>query len=88
MPLRSLCLPKFPECWESCGSCAAGDVFILEISVRPGDIIERDATILTLETGKVALDIPSPWSGKIVEIHVTEGDTVDEGALLATLEED
>lgn len=88
MPLRSLYLPKFPECWESCGSCAAGDVFILEISVRPGDIIERDATILTLETGKVALDIPSPWSGKIVEIHVTEGDTVDEGALLATLEVD
>ena len=41
---------------------------------------------LTLETGKVALDIPSPAAGRVVAIHVTEGDTVDEGALLASLE--
>jgi len=33
-----------------------------------------------------ALDIPSPGAGQVVEIHVTEGDTVDEGALPATLE--
>lgn len=81
-------MPKYPECWESCGSCAAGTVFILELLVRPGDVIERDDTILTLETGKVALDIPSPWAGRIVEVHVIEGDTVGEGALLATLEAD
>jgi biotin carboxyl carrier protein len=86
MNLRSIHLPKFPECWESCGSCAAGNVFILELLVAPGDRVERDDTILTLETGKVALDIPSPWAGKIVSVHVIEGDTVDEGALLATLE--
>ncbi|PKO88325.1 MAG: dihydrolipoamide acyltransferase [Betaproteobacteria bacterium HGW-Betaproteobacteria-12] len=87
MQLRSIHLPKFPECWESCGSCAAGNVFILELLVQPGAIVDRDETILTLETGKVALDIPSPWAGRIVEIHVIEGDTVGEGALLATLEE-
>ena len=49
-------------------------------------MIERDDNLLTLETGKVALDIPSPHAGRVVEIHVTEGDTVDEGALLVTLE--
>lgn len=86
MRLRSIHMPKFPECWESCGSCAAGSVFILELQVQPGDVIERDDTILTLETGKVALDIPSPWAGRIVEVHVTAGDTVGEGVLLATLE--
>jgi biotin carboxyl carrier protein len=47
--------------------------------------VERDDNILTLETGKVALDIP-PYAGRVIEIHVTEGDTVDEGAPLITLE--
>lgn len=53
--------------------------------MQVGDWVERDETILTLETGKVALDIPSPYSGRVVEVHVTAGDTVDEGMLLATL---
>lgn len=87
MSCFSVRMPKYPECWESCGSCASGNVFILELLVKVGDTIERDDNILTLETGKVALDIPSPRAGRIVEIHVTEGDTVDEGALLVTLEE-
>jgi len=79
-------MSKYPECWSSCGSCASGDVFILELLVNIGDRVERDDNILTLETGKVALDIPSPYAGRVLEIHVTEGDTVDEGALLITLE--
>ena len=79
-------MPKYPECWSSCGSCASGDVFILELLVAVGDMVARDDNILTLETGKVALDIASPYAGKVVKIHVTAGDTVDEGALLVTLE--
>jgi pyruvate/2-oxoglutarate dehydrogenase complex dihydrolipoamide acyltransferase (E2) component len=79
-------MPKYPECWSSCGSCANGNVFILELLVNIGDMVERDDNILTLETGKVALDIPSPYAGRVTEIHVTAGDTVDEGALLVTLE--
>ena len=79
-------MPKYPECWQSCGSCASGDVFILELLVRPGDMIARDDNLLTLETGKVALDIPSPQAGRVLAIHVTAGDTVDEGAPLVTLE--
>ena len=79
-------MPKYPECWSSCGSCASGDVFILELLVKVGEEVLRDDNILTLETGKVALDIPTPYAGRVVEIHVIEGDTVDEGALLITLE--
>ena len=79
-------MPKYPECWQSCGSCASGDVFVLELLVKVGDVIARDDNVLTLETGKVALDIPSPAAGRVVAIHVTAGDTVDEGALLASLE--
>ena len=79
-------MPKYPECWSSCGSCASGNVFILELLVKAGNIVARDDNILTLETGKVALDIPTPHAGRVIEIHVTEGDTVAEGALLVTLE--
>ena len=81
-------MPRYPECWESCGSCAAGEVFILEVLVGVGDFLNFDDAILTLETGKVALDIPSPKMGRVVEIHVTAGDTVDEGAPLVTLATD
>jgi len=79
-------MPKYPECWQICGSCASGDLFILELLVKTGDIIQCDDNLLTLETGKVALDIPSPVAGRVSEIHVTEGDAVDEGVLLVTLE--
>ena len=86
MRAKFIRMPKYPECWESCGSCASGNVFILEILVKAGDLVACDETILTLETGKVALDIPSPHAGRVLVIHVTEGDTVAEGALLVTLE--
>ena len=86
MSTISVHMPKYPECWSSCGSCANGNVFILELLVAVGDVVERDDNLLTLETGKIALDIPSPYAGRVMEIHVTEGDTVDEGALLVTLE--
>lgn len=79
-------MPKYPECWQTCGSCASGDVFVLELLAKVGDVIARDDNVLTLETGKVALDIPSPAAGRVVAIHVTAGDTVAEGALLASLE--
>jgi pyruvate/2-oxoglutarate dehydrogenase complex dihydrolipoamide acyltransferase (E2) component len=79
-------MPKYPECWQSCGSCASGDVFVLELLVKSADVIARDDNVLILETGKVAIDIPSPAAGRVVAIHVTAGDTVAEGALLASLE--
>jgi pyruvate/2-oxoglutarate dehydrogenase complex dihydrolipoamide acyltransferase (E2) component len=82
----SVHMPMYPECWESCGSCASGDVFILEVLVQPGDIVQRDDNILTLETGKVALDIPTPYAGRVREVCVAAGDAVDAGALLVVLD--
>ena len=85
MKTSEIRMPKYPECWESCGNCANGDIFILEVLVNVGDYVQRDDTILTLETGKVALDIPSPKSGQVQAVHVTAGDHVVEYALLLTL---
>ena len=79
-------LPKYPECWESCGNCGSGEVTVDDVLVLPGDTIERDDTILVLETGKVALDIPSPQSGKVLELFVAAGEKVVERQLILTLE--
>lgn len=81
-------LPKFPECWETCGNCGQGEVLVLEVQVSPGDTIRHDDTLIVLETGKVALDIASPYAGTVVEVCVNEGDTVSEGALVAVIEPD
>lgn len=58
-------MPKYPECWSNCGSCASGDIFVLDVFVNPGDHIECEDNIISIETGKVALDIPTPWSGTV-----------------------
>ena len=44
-------MPKYPECWETCGNCAQGEVFVLEMLVAPGDHVVEDDNVLTLETG-------------------------------------
>lgn len=83
---REVRMPKYPDCWETCGSCASGDVVVLEVLVAPGQTVGFDDAVLTLETGKVALDIPSPHAGRVVEVFVRAGDPVAEGQLLMTIE--
>lgn len=81
-------IPRFPECWEACGSCGQGEVLIDDICALPGDRVERDDTLVVLETGKVALDIPSPHAGVLLELHVAAGESVGEGALIAIIDAD
>ena len=83
--ILELRIPKFPECWESCGNCAAGDVVIDDVLVFPDDEVARDETLIVLETGKVALDIPAPQAGRIVEVCVAPGDRIGEGDVYMTL---
>ncbi len=79
-------LPKYPECWSSCGNCGSGLLSIDDVLVFPGDRVNRDDTLLVLETGKVALDIPSPHTGTVVDLFVAVGDEVVERQLILTLE--
>ncbi|MCC6657830.1 MAG: lipoyl domain-containing protein [Rhodocyclaceae bacterium] len=79
-------MPRYPECWETCGNCASGEVVIQTLLVRPGDVIAADDTLFVLETGKVALDIPSPRAGRVIEVFVAEGDAVAEGQIILTIE--
>ncbi len=79
-------IPKYPECWTSCGNCGSGEVLVDDVLVLPGDRVERDDTLIVLETGKVALEIPAPHSGVVVELFVAPGDTVVERQVYLTLE--
>ena len=78
MGTQVVLMRKYPECWKSCGDCARGDVFVLDLLVKKGDWLEKDDNILSLETGKIALDIPTPYAGFVDEIYVSIGQTLDE----------
>ena len=86
MALKEIRIPKYPDCWDSCGSCASGEIFVQSVMVAAGDSVKRDDTLIVLETGKVALDIPAPCAGTVVEVCVAEFDPVDEGELILVLE--
>ncbi|MCB1914792.1 MAG: dihydrolipoamide acyltransferase [Rhodocyclaceae bacterium] len=81
-PVKDVRIPKYPECWESCGSCASGEIFVQSVLVSVGERVARDDTLIVLETGKVALELPCPDDGEIVEVCVEENDPVDEGDLI------
>jgi pyruvate dehydrogenase E1 component len=61
-------------------------VEIIEILVKVGDEINKDDPIVTLESDKSSVEVPSPLSGKISELVVKVGDKVSKGSLLAKLE--
>ncbi len=45
--------------------------------VAQGDVIEADAPLVSVETAKAVVDVPSPYSGRIIELHAAEGDVVE-----------
>ena len=63
-------------------------VEIIEIPVSVGDTIEKEETLITLESDKAAMDIPSPEAGTVKELKVSVGDMVSEGSLILLLESD
>ncbi|MEO0906539.1 MAG: biotin/lipoyl-containing protein, partial [Pseudomonadota bacterium] len=54
---------------------------------QPGDTVAVDEPIASLETDKVAVDVPSPIAGVLTEHRAAEGDTVEVGAVIAVVEE-
>ncbi|MBD3647017.1 MAG: pyruvate dehydrogenase complex dihydrolipoyllysine-residue acetyltransferase, partial [Pseudomonadales bacterium] len=66
----------------------AEEVTVVEVLVAVGDEIEKEDSIVVLESEKASMEIPSPWAGKVTDITVNEADTVDEGDLILELETD
>jgi pyruvate dehydrogenase E2 component (dihydrolipoamide acetyltransferase) len=64
----------------------ATDVEVIEVMVKVGDVISAEASLVTLETDKAAMEVPSPLGGKVVAVKVKVGDKVSAGSPLIDLE--
>jgi pyruvate dehydrogenase E2 component (dihydrolipoamide acetyltransferase) len=64
------------------------DVAVIEVLVKPGDAIEIDTPLVTLESEKATMDVPSTAVGVIEKLHTAKGGKVNSGDLIATLRAD
>ncbi len=62
------------------------DVPIIEVLVKPGDEVKVDQSLLTLESDKATMDVPSPVAGKVAEVLAKVGDKMSMGVLIARVE--
>nr|WP_294512905.1 dihydrolipoyllysine-residue acetyltransferase [uncultured Rhodopila sp.] len=62
------------------------DVPIVEIMVKPGDAVKPEDVLLTLESDKATLDVPSPAAGTVASVSVAVGDKVSEGSVILLLD--
>ena len=60
-------------------------VDVIDILVKPGDVIKPEDPLITLESEKATMDIPAPAGGTVLAINVAVGDQIGEGALILTL---
>ncbi|NKB38237.1 MAG: dihydrolipoyllysine-residue acetyltransferase [Gammaproteobacteria bacterium] len=63
-------------------------VEVIDIAVKAGDTVDIEDTLLTLESDKATMDIPSPATGVVKEIRVSLGDNVGQGAIIMVLTQD
>ena len=64
----------------------AENVPVIEVCVKVGDTIEEEASLIVLESDKATMEVPSPFSGVVKSIAVNEGDSMNQGDLILTLE--
>jgi len=62
------------------------DVPVIEIHVKPGDVVEAEASLVTLESDKATLDVPAPAAGTVKELKVKISDKVSEGSVILVLD--
>ena len=62
------------------------DIPVIEIHVKVGDTVEKEQSLVTLESDKATMDVPSPAAGTVKEVKVKIGDNVSEGSVILTLE--
>ncbi|HKR38090.1 MAG TPA: biotin/lipoyl-containing protein, partial [Paraburkholderia sp.] len=62
------------------------DIPVIEVLVKAGDTVEKEQSLVTLESDKATMDVPSPASGTVKEVKVKVGDNVSEGSLVLVLD--
>jgi pyruvate dehydrogenase E2 component (dihydrolipoamide acetyltransferase) len=59
---------------------------VIEVMVKPGDHVDKDQGLVTLESAKATMEVPAPFAGTVREVKVKVGDEVAEGNVIATIE--
>ena len=62
------------------------DVPVIEVLVKPGDTVKAEDSLVTLESDKATMDVPSPSAGTVKDLKVKPGDKVSEGSVILTLD--
>ena len=62
------------------------EVPVIDVLVKTGDLVEAEAPLITLETDKASMDVPTPLAGTVVEVLVAKGVKVSKGTVIARLE--
>ena len=62
------------------------NVPVIEVLVKPGDVVEKETSLITLETDKASMEVPAPQAGTVQALHVKVGDKVSRGSPIVTLE--
>ncbi|CAN7307029.1 dihydrolipoyl dehydrogenase [Trinickia sp. LjRoot230] len=62
------------------------DVDVIEVNIKPGDVIEKEQSLLTLESDKASMEVPSDMAGTVKEVRIKAGDKVSQGTIVAVLE--
>jgi len=64
------------------------DVPVIEVLVKVGDRVEKEQSLITLESDKATMEVPAPFAGTVKELKLKVGDEVSEGAIIALIEAD
>ncbi|MGA1323294.1 MAG: biotin/lipoyl-containing protein, partial [Burkholderiaceae bacterium] len=64
------------------------EVEIIEVLVSPGDLLSVEQSLITVESDKASMEIPSSHAGKLVSLSVKVGDKVSEGSVLGVIDAD
>ena len=62
------------------------DVPVIEVHIKPGDRVEKEQSLITLESDKATMDVPSSHAGVVKEVKVKVGDNISEGGVVLLLE--
>ena len=62
------------------------EIPVIEVLVKPGDTVKKDDSLVTLESDKATMEVPSPVAGVVKDLKVKVGDKVSEGSLILTLD--
>ncbi|MDR6447588.1 dihydrolipoamide dehydrogenase [Paraburkholderia terricola] len=62
------------------------DVDVIEVNIKAGDVIENEQALMTLESDKASIEVPSDTAGTVKEVRVKAGDKVSQGSIIALVE--